>query len=587
MIIKSIRVATGAGVRKLRDHLWRGDENDAVALLRGTEADVVDFHRDAKAHDATFAVRHWIVSPERETTREEAFQVVTLLAQEFGFDALRAVVVEHEKPRARPDAFSRHWHICVGELDPVTGRVLSSSHDRPRQEFIARRAEAVFGHPFTLGAHHKSVLARLRREGLSNVADALDAARPDQGRPRESFTHSDHQRAKREGVDLPMVRQIVRNAWSRHKDRPAIEGALAADGLSLRRGEKPGEWIVEKDAAFLGSLRRLAGVRKAEFFKRMEEQDNERHESAKRGASHSGGGPRDSGRGEDAGAAGRDRRCADRDGGVVSPDVDRLPKPHRVGNSEARGGHTGPAPRDLGAGNHVGSSSRNLGGLTADVTRAVAAARDSNTKARALSTPPAILARKNLAHAEHSANALIDAAQRAPGPDATAVVEAERELKTRRAEYAALHQQIDAVRAERRRLIIERQRPFWTRWRGREEREQCIATLESHLSNLGAEARVAEHRATKALAAHARAEQAHKEAIVEYRNAMAMEIAAARAELGNVACARRVLTFLPRLAWCGPAFVAHTGERIEKKRRELRDPWATNIWGLPIAGPGG
>jgi hypothetical protein len=194
VIIKSVRVGAGASQRRFRDHLFRGAENDRVVLARGTEADISDLFTDARRSRAKFAVRHWISAPSEPTTRAQAFRVVDMLAQEFGFTAAQAVVVEHEKRRADASAFGRHWHVAVGELDPATGRVLSSSHDHPRHEYVARRAEIEFGHGVVPGPHSRVVIERLQSEGqdaeASRLRKAIDAAQPE--RPREGFTTPDH-----------------------------------------------------------------------------------------------------------------------------------------------------------------------------------------------------------------------------------------------------------------------------------------------------------------------------------------------------------------------------------------------------------
>ena len=161
MIIKSVRVSSAASQIRFRNHLFRGAENDAVTLVRGNEADISDLFADARRHGSKFAVRHWIVAPSEMTTRQQACRVVDLLAKEFGFDAKAAIIIEHTKQRAAPDAFNQHWHVSVGERNAATERVLSSSHDHLRHEFIARCAEIEFAHTILPGPHTRSVAAFL------------------------------------------------------------------------------------------------------------------------------------------------------------------------------------------------------------------------------------------------------------------------------------------------------------------------------------------------------------------------------------------------------------------------------------------
>lgn len=266
MIIKSHRVRTSQGVRRLLRHLIHGDENERVEFVRGTEADVGDMHSDAKAYKSRYCVRHWIVSPHETMSSDQCLVVVGKLAEEFGFNAEAAVVVEHQKPRAVSSAFDRHWHILVGEVDPVSGRVLSTSFDHVRHELISRWSEHELGHEFLQGRHSEAVLVGLRERGLFHVAEALAtfiSKGAEQNKPREGFRHAQHQECKRKGLDLPAIRAVVKEAWSSASTPEEFRDMLALHGLAVEIGEKPGTWIVQAHGGELvGALHRLAGVRK-------------------------------------------------------------------------------------------------------------------------------------------------------------------------------------------------------------------------------------------------------------------------------------------------------------------------------------
>ncbi len=268
VIIKGIRLKTAWGVKRTIRHVQNGAENESVAFLQGTPTDISDMHRDAAAHGALYAVRHWIVAPQDRTTRGQMNELLAILAEEFEFDPARAAIIEHRKKRATDDAFEIHWHILVGEVDPATGRILKSSFDRVKHELIARISEFKFGHPFVLGKHTKTVIKGLRSRKLDCIADGLEAIfDPEAPLPAEAFNQSQHQEKKRLGHDLPAVRQLVKRAANEAKTGLALKNRLMTAGLHVKAGNKPGTWIVVNaaDAVLIGALHRLAGKRKSEI----------------------------------------------------------------------------------------------------------------------------------------------------------------------------------------------------------------------------------------------------------------------------------------------------------------------------------
>lgn len=266
MIIKAIRFRTRSSVNRLISHLKNGIDNDAVTFLTGTAADITDMHSDALAKRSTYSIRHWIVSPHEATTRDQMHEVVMMLAEEFDFDASRAVIIEHAKPRAAADAHNIHWHVLVGEVDPVTRKALRCSFDRIIHELVARWSEYKFGHRFIPGAHTKAVVARLRKRGAIDVAESLDAKLGEAEPPsREAFTNAQHQAGRRAGTNVPAVRQAVKQALATATNREELEATLASSSLLLAAGDKRDTWIVTGlDGEFIGSLARLSGIKKTE-----------------------------------------------------------------------------------------------------------------------------------------------------------------------------------------------------------------------------------------------------------------------------------------------------------------------------------
>ncbi|NEU12802.1 hypothetical protein G3T14_11730 [Methylobacterium sp. BTF04] len=278
MILKAFRVKTRGGSRgRLQDHLWRGDENETVNVLRGTEQDVADAFLDARRLSREYAVRHWIIAPGQAVGTDAMLAVVDRLGAEFGFDPETAVVIEHRKSRVSDTAFDRHLHALVPEADPGTGKGLSSAHSFPRQEKVARLCEHGWGHPFVHGAHHKAVLAALRRDGHGDAANALDQAFPEPGTvPRQAFTHSAHHQARRLGIDLPAAREAVAVAWRSTDTRSNFELAIGRHGLFIDAATKAGVLkVVTRDGDFVGSLARLTKSRKVDVLSRMGKQDDQ------------------------------------------------------------------------------------------------------------------------------------------------------------------------------------------------------------------------------------------------------------------------------------------------------------------------
>ncbi len=277
MIIKAIRFRTTSSVTRLISHLRNGDDNDNVEFLSGTTTDIADMHQDALTKRSTYSIRHWIIAPHEATSRRQMREVLQMIAGEFGFNPERAVIIEHQKPRAASDAYSTHWHVLVGEIDPASGKVLRCSFDRVIHELVARWSEHKFGHRFIPGAHTKAVVAGLRKRGAIDVAQSVDAqlggAEPCS---REAFTNAQHQAAKRVGNDVTATRQVVKHAFAKVSNRAELEAAMTASGLQIMAGEKPCTWIVtDTDGRFIGSLGRFAGKKKSEIDNIMKVVDDE------------------------------------------------------------------------------------------------------------------------------------------------------------------------------------------------------------------------------------------------------------------------------------------------------------------------
>lgn len=252
-------------------HLTNADDNEAVEIVQGTLADLDDAVADARQFGRTYSVRHFIVAPQEDLDRRQFHEVVAMLGAEFGFDTALPLIVQHTKARAVRGVAGQHWHVVVPETDPTTGRVLSSRFDHARHEKVSRQAELLFGHPIVSGAHDLAVLVALRSEGKTDMADRLAAHLGHGDRPVAAFSVTQHQAAKRGGIDLAIIRDNIRAACADTPTGSELRQRLTAHGLVLAHGDKAGTWIVHgPDGQFLGAAHRLAGQRKADFNNLME-----------------------------------------------------------------------------------------------------------------------------------------------------------------------------------------------------------------------------------------------------------------------------------------------------------------------------
>lgn len=264
MVIKGFRITAAQGAKGLCQHVFRGTDNERIILLRGTERDVFDMVRDARRWRRKFGFRHFIVAPREVPTRDQFDEAVEALSAEFGFPPDAAVVVGHVKPRQDGESSPFHLHVFAPEVDPATGRVLSSRWSYARHEKVARMLEARWQHSVVPGRFNGPVLRALESEGREE-ADYLRAEGLAAQAPRESAYPSGlHQEVRRRtGRRMPEVAEAVLDARTLScGDAGAFHRLLAERGLRVGEGDKPGRWIVQARGAdgswaFAGSLDRL------------------------------------------------------------------------------------------------------------------------------------------------------------------------------------------------------------------------------------------------------------------------------------------------------------------------------------------
>ncbi|ODT70915.1 MAG: hypothetical protein ABS75_10885 [Pelagibacterium sp. SCN 63-23] len=590
MVIKAVRIRTKSGAGPLARHLLDADDNEAVAMIQGSIADLKDAVDDARRFARTHALRHFIISPALPLDRDQFQQAAETLAAEFGFDVSTALIVEHRKSRAAPDAANTHWHVVVPEVDGATGKVLSSAHDRARHEKVARMLEVLFGHPIVNGPHDLAVLAALRRDGRNDLADQLAGHLGLGPAPAEAFTTAAHQAAKREGFDLAEVKIAVRLAWAESASGNAFRARLAEHGLLLVPGDKPGTWIVCSTSGdvFLGAAHRLAGVRRAEFTTLLERTDHDHRsdfypgQPLDAGAVHSDRYQGITPRGGDDPVA-RRGDCAANGGGERE-----LPRNHNQSATHDRGRDRS-EPEIAGSASRAAGRARDRRGAAADERRGLIEAFTVAVRALAGIDGKGI----GIAHQQRLANHLgmTEAKARAEIAGAKALpIPTQSRLDAARLYEKGTGQRHDELLRQYRAIEAALSEPLPTpsvldRLLGRKPGGTAdMAALEREHAAVRNELIAAERQAVSAMAGVARAEKEHAAARAARQGEVEGMVRNGQALLAEVERTRHIVAAYPRLVWAGPAFAAWTGQKYERarRRRDLRDPGAKNIWGLPL-----
>jgi hypothetical protein len=549
VIIKSFRTPTAYGHNRFRNHIFRGDENERIALVQGVERDVEDFFEDARRDGRKNAVRHFIISPESQTTPVEMMQVVCELGKELGFDPAAAVIIEHQKPRATEGVFDRHWHVICADWDPETGTI-ETSHNFARQEKIARLAEWRLGHPFVLGAHHSAVLAALEREGWGEAAAALRSTFPEAVLPvRSAYTHDEAQKAKRAGKDLAPVRELVRMIWASTTTADELRNRLAGHGLTVAVGaRRNAAWFVaDKKGAPLLRLAGAAHVTRAEIIARMGDPNDARAGRPREAADSSTGSPYDQ--------HAANEKSARRDGGAL----DRA----------------------------VASDSSAVAGFVENLKDYATNIESLLKVAIVLATPPAIEFEQATSAAEARARELIDSAEQFSLQESKDLKSARKSLTE--AESLVQKRSVALEKAEAKLAeALAMPRPFF----GRSRHDRYVAEVRAWHGRtadrlkLAKDAKASAAKEVAVLADFHRSDEKHGRAEV------ARGVPKAQEELKVLTITRSIVAKNPLMLRWGAWALYNMGWAEHRRQTTLRveqenRPWngEVDIWGIPIEPP--
>nr|WP_025826025.1 hypothetical protein [Acetobacter persici] len=267
MILGSEPKPTSQGPSETCDHVFRGEANEEIQVLQGSEFDVMGMYDNALAHGDKYATCHFKINPKKNISYDEMMQTVSMMAMEFGFSVDECTIVKHKKPKAgEPDA-NEHYHVYA-PWRTENGKCINSSFSRVKQEKISRVSEYLFGHDIVKGKHQVAVIKQLRDEGKTDIADYIEEHTPNLYEAVQSaFTSTQHQMAQRQGINLGQLKNSIKELRiSSESFKDMIDG-LDGLGVAIKKGDKPDTYIIvnNENDKFLGSANRLFGMKKADF----------------------------------------------------------------------------------------------------------------------------------------------------------------------------------------------------------------------------------------------------------------------------------------------------------------------------------
>ncbi|HEY0919528.1 LPD7 domain-containing protein [Devosia sp.] len=266
----------------LAAHLGKLGDNETITIrTHGLSADTID---DAIAELRLMGLGrstrkpliHAWASPSVVYAETDWEHHRTAFEREFGLEGFPCLEVFHHK-LGQGGRTVRHGHRVYLRID-ADGNAVRTSHSAIRQEKVSRIAEFEAGERLTSGCFNQSVVARLRRDGRYDVADAMQRAGLGDANAVSASTSSERAEAERRNDVAPdEVWRRASAAWRRSDDGASLLAALAESGLRLALGEKcpvvvtPAGAIVPLLRAINKGGERQSGhaVRKAELAARL------------------------------------------------------------------------------------------------------------------------------------------------------------------------------------------------------------------------------------------------------------------------------------------------------------------------------
>lgn len=243
MIIKTGGIKSGDGHR-ICSYVTQQGENEYVEVIRD-EADQLLVSDDfAQLKGRKNGLLHIIISPDQELSPEQLAATVTAIRAEFGFNPNDPETLTRHQSRRADGSLHDHYHLVRQAQDSASGKTYKLFRSKAKDEAVSRLCELKFSHKLTNGASNSFAEMRLREMGEDELADQLAAAFDDQKKPRAAYSSDDHQAAKRQDFDLPVLRQKLKELAKLPRDQqPAVLAELIdeqdlelADAVAEGRG---------------------------------------------------------------------------------------------------------------------------------------------------------------------------------------------------------------------------------------------------------------------------------------------------------------------------------------------------------------
>jgi hypothetical protein len=177
-------------------------------------------------------------------------------------------------------------------------------------------------------------------------------------------------------------------------------------------------------------------------------------------------------------------------------------------------------------------------------------------------------------------------ANRQRTPSTAALDAARRAAEIAASDHVSMTRRLQDI--DRRIADTERQSPKSWRdlFRGEQRPSLDIEGLRRKRDALSMRQRAGEQHMLNMRAEVARLDRQHSSNVASEAQRQRQALAEANGRLADIQQARRLVVLMPRLAFCRPPYIRSLGARVRRTRLNFGNPDATNIWGLPVNGPG-